>query len=578
MTERVSFLNQRLEWTGLGDILRNHLLKVPPYQRSYAWGKAHLEDFWDDLDGSKKEGVEYFMGPIVVASARLPETRMTIIDGQQRLATASILIAVMTNKLIKLGDTDTAGDIERWYVGEKDLRKRSVTPKLVLNEEDKSFFTSLLTRQTHTQPETASHKRIMEAYNYFKEKVDKDAPMLPAFRDWIIDWIEYIRDKAVVMLAVIPDESDAFAIFEALNARGKDLAIADLLKNYLFSCAGTSFDDVKVSWNAAIGNIADTIGTVSDKEEEGVTDFLRHHWNSKYPLARERELYRRCRNKIRNETDAVEFTADLDKSASYYVALLNPGHDTWRQMGTKVTNAISTLFSLRLEQNRPLLLAAIRNMKKEELVVLLPWLLSWSVRGVLVGGIGKGKYEVTYANAALAISDGKVSTVQEVYGKLESIIPSDTELEIAFKTYRPSSNKLAHYLLRALEVGLQKTHEPYWIPNPDHEVLTLEHILPRNPDKNQWKEFKTEEVISEYVSRLGNLVLVPKKKNMALGNRPFTTKRKVYQDAALEITKGVAIETIWTPEIVDKRQQELAKLALRVWPRVPVSGNWKVIA
>jgi hypothetical protein len=577
MSERVSFLNQRLEWTGLGDILRNHLLKVPPYQRSYAWGKAHLEDFWDDLDGSKKEGVEYFMGPIVVASARPPETRMTIIDGQQRLATASILIAVMASNLIAFGDTETADDIDRWYIGEKDIRKRAVTPKLVLNEEDKRFFTSLLTRETGTQPETGSHKRIMEAYNYFKEKVDKDAPQPPAFRDWIIDWIEYIREKAIVMLAVIPDESDAFAIFEALNARGKDLAIADLLKNYLFSCAGSSFADVKASWNSAISNVTDTIGTVGDKEEEGVTDFLRHHWNSKYPLARERELYRRCRTKIRNERDAVEFTADLDKSASYYVALLNPGHDIWREMGNKVTDAVSTLFSLRLEQNRSLLLAALRKMPKQELVVLLPWLLSWSVRGVLVGGIGKGKYEVTYANAALAISDSKASTVDQVYTKLESIIPSDTELEIAFKTYRPLNNKLAHYLLRALEVGLQSTNEPYWIPNPDHEVLTLEHILPRNPNKNQWKEFKTDEVISEYVSRLGNLVLVPKKKNMALGNRPFSTKRKIYQDADLEITKGVAIETTWTPEIVDKRQQELAKLALKVWPRVPASGKWKVI-
>ena len=230
MSERVSFLNQRLEWTGSGDILRNHLLKVPPYQRSYAWGKAHLEDFWDDLDGSKKEGVEYFMGPIVVASARAPETRMTIIDGQQRLATASILISVMTSNLIAIGDTDTANDIERWYIGEKALKSRAVTPKLVLNEEDQRFFTSLLTRQSGIQPEIASHKRIMEAYNYFKEKADKDIPKeAPNFREWIIDWIEYIRDKAIVMLAVIPDESDAFAIFEALNARGKDLAIADLL-------------------------------------------------------------------------------------------------------------------------------------------------------------------------------------------------------------------------------------------------------------------------------------------------------------------------------------------------------------
>jgi hypothetical protein len=350
---------------------------------------------------------------------------------------------------------------------------RALTPKLVLNEEDKQFFTGIVSRKIDVEPTSGeSHKRIYEAYKYFTNLVEQQQTSLKdqgSFRDWIIDWVDYIREKAIVMLAVIPEESDAFTIFETLNARGRELAIADLLKNHLFSCAKVSLDEVRHLWSSSMSKI-------SEVDETAITDFLRHYWNSRYTLARERDLYRRFRSQIHDERDASTFAEELDKAASDYSALLNPGHATWRELGPKVSDAVFTLFALRLEQNRPMLLAAMRKLQKNELARLLPWLLSWSVRGVVVGGIGKGKYEVTYANAAMAIMEGKASSTKQIFLKLETIIPSDTEFEIAFRTYRPPNSRLAHYMLRALEMGEQKKSEPYVIPNPDRQELTLEHI------------------------------------------------------------------------------------------------------
>jgi len=383
-----------------------------------------------------------------------------------------------------------------------------------------------------------------------------------AFRDWVIDWIEYVREKAIIMLAVVPEESDAFAIFETLNARGRELAIADLLKNHLFSCAGESMDDVRHLWNSASSKI-------SEVNETAITDFLRHYWNSRYALARERELYRRFRSQINDDNDSLIFAEELDKAASDYSALLNPGHMIWRELGQKVVDAVFSLFALRLEQNRPMLLAAMRKLQESELAILLPWLLSWSVRGVIVGGIGKGKYEVNYANAAIAINNDEASSVTQIFDKLENIIPSDTEFEIAFRTYRPPNRRLAHYILRALEMGAQNIIEPYVIPNPDREELTLEHIVPRNPNMAEWPTFLTDEIITEYVPRLGNLALVPRTLNKSLGNRPFNSKRPVYLNAELKLTKDIANEQDWSPEVIERRQNELAKLALKVWPRIP---------
>ena len=567
MPKRVSFLNQRLQWIGLGDILRSHLLKVPPYQRSYAWTKAELDDFWEDLNGEKNEGGgEYFMGPIVIASAKPPDQRLTIIDGQQRLATASILIAALVRDLIRIGDTETAQDIERDYLGSKDLRMRALTPKLILNEDDKQFFTAVVSRKIDEEPTSGiSHKRIYSAYKYFVDLVEQQQSMSKdqgSFRDWIIDWVDYIRDKAIVMLAVIPEESDPFTIFETLNARGRELAIADLLKNHLFSCAKPRLEEVKRLWSSAVSKI-------SEVDETALTEFLRHYWNSRYALARERELYRRFRSQINDEYNASAFAEELDEAASDYSALLNPGHALWRELGQKVADAVFSLFALGLEQNRPMLLAALHKLPKSELARLVPWLLSWSLRGVVVGGIGKGKYEATYANAAIAITEGKASSVAQIFGKLQGIIPSDTEFQTEFRVYRPPNNRLAHYILRALELGEQNKTEPYVIPNPDRQELTLEHVLPRNPNRAQWPKFSKAELVAEYAPRLGNLTLVPRTLNKSLGNRPFTQKRAAYLGADLKLTKDIGQELDWSPEVIETRQTSLAKLALKVWPRVP---------
>jgi uncharacterized protein with ParB-like and HNH nuclease domain len=72
---------------------------VPTFQRGYSWEKKHIEAFWKDLiefqkQSSKTNGPEkYFLGPIVIQS-RSKEI-IDLLDGQQRLATATIIFSVL---------------------------------------------------------------------------------------------------------------------------------------------------------------------------------------------------------------------------------------------------------------------------------------------------------------------------------------------------------------------------------------------------------------------------------------------------------------------------------------------------
>src|SRR5258708_30407690 len=68
-------------------------VEVPAFQRGFSWEKTHVSTFCDDIiDFNKlwKAGAQYFLGPIVIIEEK---EKITLLDGQQRLATVTIFFA-----------------------------------------------------------------------------------------------------------------------------------------------------------------------------------------------------------------------------------------------------------------------------------------------------------------------------------------------------------------------------------------------------------------------------------------------------------------------------------------------------
>ena len=89
----------------LGVVLSNTTppLRVPDYQSDFSWAERQISDSWHDLQhfdglypGTSINGKEYFLGTAVFVNN---ETYHLILDGQQRLATATILLAAIRDKL-----------------------------------------------------------------------------------------------------------------------------------------------------------------------------------------------------------------------------------------------------------------------------------------------------------------------------------------------------------------------------------------------------------------------------------------------------------------------------------------------
>jgi hypothetical protein len=548
---------------GVGHVLRDRSLGVPPYQRSYAWGREQVEAFWWDLRSAfDAEAPDYFLGTIVLTS-RNGSGRATVIDGQQRLATTTMLFTAIRDEFFRRDDRYRAGVVEADYVAGRELRSAELTPRVTLNAEDDAFFRSWVLAHPDERGECddhlpASNRRLKSAYELLyqllREHIDAAGP---TWADTLIRWIDLLEYQARVITVEVSNDADAFLIFETLNDRGLDLTVADLLKNYLFGLARDDLGKVQRAWVSTL----ETLETSA--VEETLTTFLRHYWSSLYGATRERELYRRLKETIRTTEAAVSFSIAMDEVAPMYAGLLNANHPVWERW-PGVHPEVESLLRLGLEQNRPLALAAMQRFSDDELRRLLRALVSWSVRGLVVGGIGGGTTERAYAEAATRISSGEVATTPEVLEHLSPIVPSDDEFSRAMSTVRVNKTRLARYYLTAL-ARCEQAHsaDAGYFTHAAQEAWSLQLALPRRADLAEWERFGSED-LGQWANRLGNQFVTPSNAGLPADSGLGRAVALAASGAPVPVTVGA-----WTVDPIAQRHEAMAKMAPQVWPRLP---------
>jgi hypothetical protein len=102
--------------------------------------------------------------------------------------------------------------------------------------------------------------------------------------------------------------------------------------------------------------------------------------------------------------------------------------------------------------------------------------------------------------------------------------------------------------------------------------MTVEHVLPQHPaHESEWTRwFDTPVERSRWVHRLGNLALLTRVKNSAANNYDFATKKRKYfatKDGVspFALTTQVLQEDEWTPQVVERRQNELIAHLRLLW-------------
>jgi len=555
----------------LGKALFTTKLAVPINQRSYKWEKEHVKELFEDFSATiaQASDIEYFLGSIVLTKGE-NGSRPQVVDGQQRLATTTILIAAIRDYFFANGDSERADDIQRDYLLNRDLNSQEWTPKFILSETDNEYFRRRIllrpdnpSRITSTAPQLdkapASHARINNAAKLAAAHVasivkpysvqDKTGRLLA--------WITFINDGARVIWVTVPDEANAFVMFETLNDRGLELSKADLVKNYIFGKSQDRITEVQQRWYSMSGAI-ETVGG-----ENLILTYIRHYWSSKYGPTRDRELFQRIKQEVKSKQGAVDLADALAQDAAHYAAIVTPSHELWKDYPTGARKSIATLRQLEIEQVRPLLLAVIGKMKKNDVEKCLRLLVCCSVRLLIVGGGGAGVMERSYSEWAKKVRDETVATPKALLDGLKAVVPGDVDFAQAFAYASVGKPVLARYYLTAMQQMVDDEAQPEYVPNDDQGEITLEHILPQS-ESVQWPI--DDDVRRAWYRRIGNLALLKKGQNELADDDDIITKAKILGASKFSLTAQIKGYRAWGPREIEVRQQQLAKIAVKTWP------------
>lgn len=550
--------NIAIQLEGIGSVLKGKRFKVPAYQRSYAWEIDHVEALLNDInDAIQNKEKEYFLGSIVVTAGG--SQRYEVVDGQQRLTTVSLIISAIKDIFSAENDHQVVVSVTSDFLASTDRKTKEKEPRLILNEIDNEVFQELIENAGDLDVKKyrrSSNKRLISAYQFCREYLKTMCENSKDSEEELHAWLDYLETNMKIIVVVAPDDSNAFIIFETLNDRGLELAISDLLKNYLFHRSGEKIEETKNRWLSMVSILE------SASDDPLIVTYLRHFSMARYGLIREKELFSVIKKKITSKKGALNYSNELSDGARIYSALINTEHEFWTDYDYKVSEAVAILNLLGMTQIRPLLLAILNKFDKKNISSIFKKLVSVAVRFQIVGGVGGGTLERLYADTAKSISEGKITKTSEVISAFKNI-PSDSAFKAGFSIVSISKQKIARYYLRALEDNIISAGSEK-VPSVDTDRVNLEHVLPSSTTSEWDALFKMDE-IRAYQNRLGNLCLLSSRLNSTIGNNSFSEKCEIYKKSSFHWTTSISAEVVWDKQAIETRQQKMADLAVTIW-------------
>lgn len=572
------------EETTMGKLLASRqALQVPPHQRHYAWESEQVDRLWKDIRKTIEENRPmHFVGTILLLE---DETHgLQIIDGQQRLATTSILISVLRDLYVDADlafqDRNAATNVQWTYLAEYDSSKEHCRPYLVLSPlDDEEVYERLIIpyrpesdlktniAEARASTKFKSTRHLLSAYLRLHSLVKGYVEERGRQKQALTDIEKCISEKLSIVKIVAKQPVNPYRIFETLNQRGKKLNLADLVKNLTFSLTnGAQLKHAERQWNQMLSSLGN----------QDIEVFLRHYWIARYGEAktyRKKYLYGYIEDQIDSEQiRPLELISDLCETAKTYHAFTEPQSDYWNRFSASVKRWLAELSLFRTNQCYPVLLAVLERYPAEynKFLRAVQMLAIFSFRYSVVAGKSPGILEKIYAQICADIrSQKKKNSAQAfaaaIFEHLKKEYPSDKDFIRDFQKLQfPSRRKaLARHLLAQIENHLQRRSER--VADSDH--LTLEHIYPQKPNEDwtkEWSAYREQE--TDYRYRMGNLTLLLSDPGKQAANRHISYKGpEIYAKSELKITRSLAKYKSWGPKEIDARQEKLAREACEVW-------------
>ena len=576
---------------------------VPPYQRAYAWKKENVDDFIGDINDLVKKrtheaSYQHFFGGIVCVDVPMPgsyeSNQYLVIDGQQRLATFAMVLALIVRELERIAEeaeedySAHVKEIKSRYLEYSyvDSHNREQTqPRLVLSKVDRDFFRKLLWDPNPPVPmeDRDSHNLLKRAWNRIRKDLIENltsAEVSPEEnRDRLLNLRNVITDGCYMILITSRDAKEAYRLFMTLNDRGKSLSAGDLLKSRTLELLEDHTDsqtDAEVNWREILKG--------GDKQAE---DFLRTYLPSRVGRRAGRlTLYddlcdaffnfnssnsHEASQKISHEINEMrrEYLTynDVDKGEWPYE---NPPISTWY---SDRLNRLSHSKILKHTLCYPLLLAARHCLSEEQFAEMVHMLELFIFRYVIICKAHAGRLAETYyrhcRNIRMQGEDNSVDTLREDLQGLMEEDTTDSDFENRLPqilTYSTTAqrSRILHFL-STIEVYREWYNRGFQgRPTPDTTIvfnlssLHVEHIYPQSPRE------ETEE-LEPLKDNLGNLSFWSGQVNRSVRNDDFVQKKTSYGQSNISLNRDLASLDSWNRDELLERQRRLVDMAVKIF-------------
>jgi len=500
------------------DIFSSGYFQIPRFQRPYSWGKDEVESFWLDIIADKTDS--YFIGSMVVYQTRKPY--FGIVDGQQRLTTITIVLSVIRDAFLRLGEENLAKGIHRFietpnndYVNEFVLNAETSFP--YLQNYIQAFYDTNSSIKINCEV-GAEESNLKAAYELLSDKLEHYIPFseaedpqmeIFAHEDPVLK-LKELRDKFLSLKLVfiqLDNEDDAYLIFETLNARGRDLKTSDLVKNLILKTIKNShysLDSPKEAWNRLVKRFDD----ISDSSV--IDAFLLHFWISKHSYTTDKKLFAFIKEYITiDSNNAKVLLQDLSEYAVCYGRMLSPESSEWTKELFEVKSSLIALNSFKVKQQSSFVLALLvayysKKITLKQLKSILKQIEHFHFAfNAVTQQRSSGSIATMYSQHSIRLTEAQDNdAVQRVLTglkrNLNEKLPSYGEFEVKFLDLNYLSNKtksknVIKYSLCKL-LGTQANGLDI-----NHTNLTIEHIIPEVMIKSGSDPF--------IVGNVGNLLL-----------------------------------------------------------------------
>ena len=593
------------------------IIKVPKFQRAYAWEENEISDFVDDIGKCLRARISFssrshFFGGIVCVKSKVPNSSgvcYEIIDGQQRISSFVLLISALIeamNCIVKQIDSSTASteDVEIKQYLETAKRKADEeflhcehpvnckyenVPKLQLSDADDNFFQRVIKgeRPKTTKSTPQSHQRILYARNALlkfvtqeisrKKSVSEKATVVNQLLNYVI------TEDCEIVLMWSDSKVDAYRIFQVLNDRGARLRTGDLLRARTLEMLDDEEFQVQ---QMELSKCWDDILKYSHKS---VDDYLFWYYAS---YQGERPKISEVTNqfmeiRFSSKSDLLATSQSQANAAVSEVEKIREDFETLDQLmnhewpynsgviGREVTKwDVSRLGLLvgYLKQTSVLpLLLALTLLPQNKFAVALASIERFIFRYKTIVGAHISPASSLFHKQAKLVRDNPagydVSQLRRALQKLvEKRAGNDVfSTKIRDLTY-PGKRREIRYMLLTIE----DYHE--WLEDGakgEPECRNKMHVLDIHSTTIEHIQFKNPKLIDKemkkVVNTIGNLALLGPKDNSTLGDKPYSDKRDTYQRSNLTLNQILGKNGTWTKSKIQSRTKELTDKAVEIF-------------